>query len=183
MKSETCCICASLLSELDDFDENNEKALRDDTLMECCGRVVCSRCLKDNPRYVRYCPYCQHTGNETSSLNLPAYTPASGLTASGSQETLVEKPEEDTPDVLHFVDPQHDSITSLSLQYGVPASALRKSNAIFADKLLSARRTVLIPGEFYKGGVSLSPRPIEGEEEEIRKGKVRRWMVTCKVPE
>jgi len=31
--------------------------------------------------------------------------------------------------------------------------------------------------------VSLSPRPVEGEEEEVRKAKVRRWMVACKVAE
>jgi hypothetical protein len=42
---------------------------------------------------------------------------------------------------------------------------------------------LIIPGEFYKGGVSLSPRPVEGEEEERRKGIVRRWMVACKVSE
>jgi hypothetical protein len=42
---------------------------------------------------------------------------------------------------------------------------------------------LVIPGEFYKGGVSLSPRPVEGEEEERRKGIVRRWMVACKVSE
>jgi hypothetical protein len=42
---------------------------------------------------------------------------------------------------------------------------------------------LVIPGEFYKGGVSLSPRPVEGEEEEKRKGIVRRWMVACKVSE
>lgn len=29
--------------------------------------------------------------------------------------------------------------------------------------------------------MSLSPRPVEGEEEEVRKAKIRRWMVTCKV--
>ncbi|MBH1945610.1 hypothetical protein I5L01_15440 [Erythrobacter sp. YJ-T3-07] len=40
-----------------------------------------------------------------------------------------------------------------------------------------------MPGEFYKGGVSLSPRPVEGEEEELRKGKIRRFMVACKVSE
>ena len=39
----------------------------------------------------------------------------------------------------------------------------------------------MIPGEFYKEGVSLSPQPVEGEEEEKRKAKVRRWMVACKV--
>lgn len=42
---------------------------------------------------------------------------------------------------------------------------------------------MVIPGEFYKGGVSLSPRPVEGEDEERRKGIVRRWMVACKVSE
>lgn len=29
----------------------------------------------------------------------------------------------------------------------------------------------------------MSPRPLESEEEEIRKGKVRRWMVACKIAE
>lgn len=41
----------------------------------------------------------------------------------------------------------------------------------------------MIPGEHYKGGVSLSPRPIEGEEEELRKSKIRRFMTACKVSE
>ena len=86
-------------------------------------------------------------------------------------------------DVLHFLDPTIDNIPSLSLRYGVPQSALRKANGLYANHLLAARRTVLIPGEYYKGGVSLSPKPVEGEEEEIRKGKVRRWMVACKVAE
>ena len=85
-------------------------------------------------------------------------------------------------DVLHFVTP-NDSIRSLSLAYQIPISALRNANNIYSDHLLQARRTVLIPGEYYKGGVSLSPRPVEGEEEEIRKGKVRRWMMGCKVAE
>lgn len=86
-------------------------------------------------------------------------------------------------DVLHFLDPVHDTISSLSLRYGVPQDVLRRTNGLFADHLLSARRTILIPGEFYKGGVSLSPQPIDGEEEDIRKAKVRRWMVACKVAE
>lgn len=29
----------------------------------------------------------------------------------------------------------------------------------------------------------MSPRPVEGEEEEKRKGIMRRWMVACKVSE
>ena len=84
--------------------------------------------------------------------------------------------------MLHFVHPD-DSIAALALRYAVPVSALRRKNGLYADHLLAARRTVLIPGEFYKGGVSLSPRPIEGEEEEMRKSKVRRFMVACKVVE
>ena len=65
----------------------------------------------------------------------------------------------------------------------MPQDALRRKNGLFADHLLAARRTILIPGDFYKGGVSLSPEPLEGEEEEIRKAKVRRWMIACKVAE
>lgn len=86
-----------------------------------------------------------------------------------------------TEDTLHFIDHEHDSIASLSLRYNVPAAALRRANNITSDHLLLARRTVIIPGEFYKAGVSLSPRPIEGEEEEQRKGKIRRFMTSCKV--
>jgi len=86
-------------------------------------------------------------------------------------------------DVLHFLDPSLDTIPSLSIRYGVPQNALRRTNVLFADHLLAARKTVLIPGEYYKGGISLSPQPLQSEEEEIRKAKVRRWMVACKVAE
>lgn len=86
-------------------------------------------------------------------------------------------------DVLHFVDPSHDSLSSLSLRYGVPSQALRHLNGLYADHLVAARRTILIPAEFYKGGISLSPGPVDGEEEDIRKVKIRRWMVACKVAE
>ena len=60
---------------------------------------------------------------------------------------------------------------------------LRRANNLTSDHLLMARRTVIIPGDYYKGGVSLSPRPVEGEDEERRKAAVRRWMVACKVSE
>ena len=86
------------------------------------------------------------------------------------------------PDVLHFLSPD-DTLQSLSLAYGTPLPVLRSINNLFADHLLAARRTILIPGQYYKGGVSLSPRPVEGEEEELRRGKVRKWMVSCKVAE
>lgn len=90
---------------------------------------------------------------------------------------------DNVPDVLHFVDPNNDSILSLSVRYGVPADVLRRTNKMYADHLLAARRTVLIPGTHYKGGVSLSPRPLEGEEEEIKKTKLRKFMVGCKLAE
>jgi hypothetical protein len=61
--------------------------------------------------------------------------------------------------------------------------ALRQANKLFADHLLAARQAILIPSEYYKGGVSLSPRPVMGEEEESRKNKIRKWMVSCKVAE
>ena len=64
----------------------------------------------------------------------------------------------------------------------MPAAILRRANALFSDHLLVARRTIVIPGEHY-GGASLSPRPPGGEEEEARKGKIRRLMVRCKVAE
>ena len=109
----------------------------------------------------------------------PAYSAVETLAFSekkNSTQALAE-------DVLHFLNPAQDTVDSLSLRYGVPQDALRRKNGLFADHLLSARRTLLIPGEFYKGGVSLSPEPIEDEEVEIRKTKVRRWMVACKVSE
>ena len=84
-------------------------------------------------------------------------------------------------DVLHYLDPSQDTIQSLGLRYGVPPEALRRKNGLFADHLLAARKSIIIPGEFYKGGVSLSPEPVDGEEEEARKAKIRRFMVACKV--
>ena len=97
-----------------------------------------------------------------------------------TRHTLSEKPGASAEDVLHFVNPGKDSISSLSLAYSVPPEILRRKNHFFDDKLLLARKTILIPGEYYKGGVSLSPAPVESEEESIRKSKIRRWMVTTK---
>lgn len=84
------------------------------------------------------------------------------------------------PDTLHFVHPTEDTIPSLSLRYNVPAHVLRAHNKLASDHLVPARRTLLIPGSHYPSGVSLRPRPVEGEEEEARKAKIRRWMVACK---
>lgn len=89
---------------------------------------------------------------------------------------------ETAEDVLHFVNPAQDTLSALALRYSVPSHSLRKKNNLYADHLLAARKTILIPGEYYSGP-SLSPEPIDGEEEEIRKSRIRRWMVACKVSE
>lgn len=141
--------------------------------------------LRDPPAYspppsprLSYATLASHINEEAppsySSLTAPINPPSDSKDASSSSDAA--------PDVLHFLHPT-DTINSLSLAYNTPAWALRRTNGLFADHLLAARRTILIPGEFYKGGVSLSSRPVEGEEEEVRRGKVRRWMVACKVAE
>jgi hypothetical protein len=199
--SEACCTCAALLSSIPPtYDEKTEKPTQFERRLECCGRAICARCLTDNPRFADYCPFCQiATGPSPlppqGLREPPTYLPPDDLqtgdepppySAHSSLQTPLEKPNtgtDDALDVLHFVDPNNDSISSLSLKYGVPADALRRTNKMYADHLLAARKTVLIPGEFYKGGVSLSPQPLEGEEEELKKTKLRKFMVQCKVSE
>ncbi|KZF23645.1 hypothetical protein L228DRAFT_260432 [Xylona heveae TC161] len=199
--TEACCTCATVLSPSRPFDKNTEKHYSRDRRLSCCGRVICSDCVYNNTRFATYCPFCQISTTPTplpqgGLRDPPAYSPPaeshqgydelptySSLNSEevhfgGKNAALTARSSED---VLHFVDPEHDSIASLSLRYGVPQHALRRSNGLFADHLLAARRTILIPGEFYKGGVSLSPRPLEGEEEETRKGKIRRLMIACKI--
>lgn len=199
--SEACCTCATLLSSIPPtYDEKTEKPSQFERRLDCCGRAICARCLTDNPRFANYCPFCQiATGPSPLPAqglrDPPTYSP---LTEGQQDEELppysahdsLQPPSEksmkntdNVPDVLHFVDPNNDSILSLSVRYGVPADVLRRTNKMYADHLLAARRTVLIPGTHYKGGVSLSPRPLEGEEEEIKKTKLRKFMVGCKLAE
>ncbi|KAI9675645.1 MAG: hypothetical protein M1817_001012 [Caeruleum heppii] len=134
--------------------------------------------LRDPPAYS---PPPSPRPHHATLAHLPEQPPAYAATPPSDPEKIDTTPQAE--DVLHFIDPAHDTLASLSLRYGVPVGALRRTNALYSDHLLAARKTILIPGEFYRGGVSLSPRPIEGEEEELRKGKVRRWMVACKVAE
>jgi hypothetical protein len=114
------------------------------------------------------------------SEELPSYASVSSPVAPPPEKSLNTQAVED---VLHFLDHEQDTLAGLSLRYGVPITVLKRVNKISADHLLLARRTIIIPGEFYKAGISLSPRPVEGEEEERRKSIVRRWMVACKVSE
>jgi hypothetical protein len=205
MSSEACCTCATLLSSIPPtYDEKTEKPTHHERRLDCCNRAICARCTTDNPRFTKYCPFCQ-VSTEPSPLpqglrDPPAYSPPAerdGISWAPPSlddrpppysegvavQPVSEKGEGSSQDVLHFIDPINDSINTLAIRYGVPAAALRRTNGLYSDHLLAARRTILIPGEYYKGGVSLSPRPLEGEEEEARKSKVRKWMVACKVAE
>ena len=86
------------------------------------------------------------------------------------------------PDVTHHLHPS-DTLASISLAYSVPIPILRRHNGLYSDSLLHGRRTLSIPGSHYKGGVSLSPKPVESEEERERKAKLRRFMVAVKCHE
>jgi LysM domain len=158
---------------------------------------------KGNPRFRTYCPFCQISTAPTSlpqglkeppayspppdqrvtrqalinnEDGLPPYSAVPQSTAPAEKSTSSEPAE----DVLHFLNPEKDTLPALSLRYGVPLDVLKKANGLWSDNLLQARRTIIIPGQYYKGGVSLSPQPVEGEDEEKRKSKIRRWMVACK---
>ncbi|OCL14784.1 hypothetical protein AOQ84DRAFT_384475 [Glonium stellatum] len=210
MSSEACCTCAALLTSIPPtYNEKTEKPALHERRLECCSRAICARCITDNPRFATYCPFCQisivPSPLPQGLRDPPAYSPptsprpshtflaaeSNGGPPAYSTHNPLQPPAEKSAvqdnelaaDVLHFVDAANDTIASLSLRYGVPADALRRTNGLYADHLLVARRTILIPAKYYKGGVSLSPRPLEGEEEETRKGKVRKWMVACKVAE
>ena len=86
-----------------------------------------------------------------------------------------------TEDVVHYLSPD-DSIQTLSIAYGVPGSVLKNHNTLHSDHLLSARRNIKIPSTHYQGP-SLSPNPLESQEEVERKSKIRKLMVQCKVSE
>lgn len=118
-------------------------------------------------------------------------------TTNGPSSKLI--PEDTTPPLTTFIlknnkplfwsHPQHPS-PSVSPPKNNPQNTpinppapQRRVNNLPSDHLLAARRTLLIPGTHYRGGVSLSPRPVEGEAEEARKAKIRRFMVTCKASE
>jgi hypothetical protein len=187
-----CCICAEdpFSDSPPVYGEQSEKEIAP-VRLNCCQRALCPACVQNYPRFRTYCPYCQKSlsGVEQESngkgQDQPAWHSSSMVRKDTGppSELTEEKDTTDAPDVLHFVDPSIDTLGILSIRYGVPAGALRRTNAIFSDHLLAARRTILIPGEFYKGGVSLSPQPKGGEEEEIRKGKIRRFQVASKCSE
>ncbi|RMZ88508.1 hypothetical protein DV736_g4260, partial [Chaetothyriales sp. CBS 134916] len=81
--------------------------------------------------------------------------------------------------VTHYLSAE-DTIASLSLQYRVPASVLRRHNRLATDGLVAGRKTVAIPRSHYSGR-ALSRVP--NAEEEERKNTLRRWMVATKCAE
>ncbi|TLS22751.1 uncharacterized protein PpBr36_06044 [Pyricularia pennisetigena] len=103
-----------------------------------------------------------------------------GEMAAAAEKTPASATTNDDSPILHFLDHEHDSVSSLSLRYNVPAAALRRANRLGSDHLLLGRRVVLIPVAAATTTTSLSPHPVEGEDEERRKSRIRRWMVACK---
>ncbi|MCJ1335768.1 hypothetical protein MMC09_001042 [Bachmanniomyces sp. S44760] len=159
---------------------------------------------QDNQRFATYCPFCQ-VSTTPSALppglrDPPAYSPPPSPRP--AHATLAIPPSADPPpsytpnatpsesqpphssgqeqDTIHHLHP-NDSVTSLSLAYSVPIPILRRTNNLWSDHLLHARKTLSVPATHYTGP-SLSAKPILGEEEEERRNKVRKWMVACKEP-
>ncbi|KAM3453503.1 hypothetical protein MY3296_003734 [Beauveria thailandica] len=196
---EACSTCATILTP-EDGKQLSEKPPPDQRRVPCCDRIICGECIVNNARFAAYCPYCQISSEPNPLPQGLKAPPAYHVDARRQRQppTPAPTPPRDPPpysarnsaenekaggadDTLHFLNHEHDSILSLSLRYGVPQDALRRANKIHSDHLLLARKTVLIPGAFYKAGVSLSPRPVEGEAEELRKSKIRRIMTACKL--
>ncbi|KAF7948765.1 hypothetical protein EAE96_007956 [Botrytis aclada] len=190
------------------WNEKDGSSARENRRLSCCGRIICGECIEGNERFGSYCPFCQVRSAETvdnsAAVSTPSDKPPSYESLQSSESNSRTSPptyshtldsksqahpqsqsktEPQSEDTLHFLSHATDSMTSLSFRYGVPIDALRKKNGITSDHLLLARKTILIPGEWYKGGVSLSPQPVEGEDEERKKSCVRRFMVGCKVSE
>ena len=100
--------------------------------------------LRDPPAYSP--PPSPRPAHATLASTENEAPPTYASLPSGAQApTKASSGPEYAEDVLHFLDPTQDTIPSLSLRYGVPHDALRRTNGLFADHLLAARRTVLIP--------------------------------------
>ena len=191
-RSEACCTCATLLTDTKvPYDSESEKPIVLDRRLECCSRTICATCQFKNPRFKTYCPFCQKASTPSAlpsaGLRLPpSYSSSSrdGLNFRDeppAYDSLARIPNgdaqpPDTEDVVHFLS-LDDTIASLSLSYHVAQQTLRSHNKLTSDSLLAGRKWILIPKEHYQGPpLSTPPDP----EEEERKNKLRRWMVTTK---
>lgn len=46
MLETACCTCAALLSDIEpQYDEKTEKPVAQDRRLDCCGRVICGKCI------------------------------------------------------------------------------------------------------------------------------------------
>ncbi|KAB5570683.1 hypothetical protein GE09DRAFT_1283739 [Coniochaeta sp. 2T2.1] len=143
--------------------------------------------LREPPSYSSLPPHPNLTLQSTAELP-PPYASLPPSYSQKEKDPLSEKTRPAPPEpVLHFLDHNLDTLPSLSLRYAVPISDIRALNRLTSDHLLAARKTILIPPPPSSSStpqpavVSLSPVPVEGEEEEIRKNKIRRWMVATKI--
>ena len=121
---------------------------------------------------------------QTTSQDPPSYDVATSAANSQGLEggaDLSSSSMRSTEDVVHYLSPD-DNIQTLSIAYSVPASILKSHNTLHSDHLISARRTIKLPASHYQGP-SLSPNPLESQEEVERKSKIRKLMVQCKVSE
>ncbi|KAL7268335.1 hypothetical protein RUND412_009045 [Rhizina undulata] len=190
-----CCICTEELGSLEG--KTVERQRLQNSMLECCGRVVCGECIERNPRFAEYCPFCQTSDSGPITILPPSYEsidPCPSTTAAPTNSSNSLPPSytnsssscsstfsNSTPGVLHYLHPT-DTLTSLSLTYHVPKEVLKATNRLFNDHLLLARRTILIPSSHYRGG-SLSSAPVEGEKEASRKAGIKRFQVRTKCTE
>lgn len=131
-------------------------------------------------------PYCQVSTTDSclpaGGLRLPpayAEPPAYESLDRAGHQTAVKA---EGPDVVHYIKPQ-DSVSSLAVQYGMPAQDLRQRNQLHTDAQLWAHKMVMIPRKYCPDGVSRSANPIDSPEDEARKLRIRRFMLTCHVAE
>ncbi|KAK3504642.1 hypothetical protein B0T13DRAFT_443765 [Neurospora crassa] len=150
------------------------------------------------PPYPGPISYNNHLPPPSSSP--PPYSSTISPTATASTQQEPKPPQDNPnttiPDTIHHLTP-HDTLPSLSLRYSIPLPVLLAHNRLplfslstssspfhsSSSALLFARgrRTISIPGEYNSSGVSLSPYPVESDEEVERKKKIRKWMMKTKV--
>ncbi|KAK6332003.1 hypothetical protein TWF718_002541 [Orbilia javanica] len=69
--------------------------------------------------------------------------------------------------LIHYLLP-NDTVISISFQYSIPSGIIRSHNRVYSDSLLAGRNFILIPRAWYSGP-SLSPNPVQSEEENALK--------------
>ncbi|KAF3933610.1 hypothetical protein ABW19_dt0208049 [Dactylella cylindrospora] len=177
------------------FDEKSEKQTYENNLLhyqsECCGRYVCAICVEKNPRFATYCPFCpiKHLPAEDKDSDAVSIAPPSYEVITSASSGLPPPPYPSYPagaiaknvnpaeSLIHYILPT-DTFPTLTLKYSVPASVLRSHNRLWSDNLLAGRSYILIPRSYYLGP-SLSPDPVQSEEESL----LKRFQVKTKCVE